>query len=128
MSDCNLLWRDFNIHRSGALTAPPGCYMSDTTSNYCRLLARLVCTMQPCTSLQCHFIRSHIRRAECMCNRPPAFWQNDRDLLQATAVTRGWNGYLNKSQHRKLILDRKAPNQDVSITSHELYHSPYKLT
>ena len=21
------------------------------------------------------------------------FWQNDRDLLRATAVTRGWNGY-----------------------------------
>ena len=27
------------------------------------------------------------------------FWQNDRDLLRATAVTRGWNGYRNKSQH-----------------------------
>ena len=26
------------------------------------------------------------------------FWQNDRDLLRATAVTRGWNGYRNKSQ------------------------------
>ena len=35
------------------------------------------------------------------------FWQNDRDLLRATAVTRGWNGYRNKSQHRKLILERK---------------------
>ena len=22
------------------------------------------------------------------------FWQNDRDLLRATAVTRGWNGYV----------------------------------
>ena len=30
------------------------------------------------------------------------FWQNDRGLLRATAVTRGWNGYRNKSQHRKL--------------------------
>ena len=27
------------------------------------------------------------------------FWQNDRDLLRATVVTRGWNGYRNKSQH-----------------------------
>ena len=25
------------------------------------------------------------------------FWQNDWDLLHATAVTRGWNGYQNKS-------------------------------
>ena len=32
------------------------------------------------------------------------FWQNDRDLLRATAITRGWNGYRNKSQHRKLSL------------------------
>ena len=30
-------------------------------------------------------------------------WQNDRDLLRATAVTRGWNGYRSKSQHRKLF-------------------------
>ena len=29
------------------------------------------------------------------------FWQNDRDFLRATVVTRGWNGYRNKSQHRK---------------------------
>ena len=35
------------------------------------------------------------------------FWQNDRGLLRATAVTRGWNGYRNKSQHRKLILEKK---------------------
>ena len=35
------------------------------------------------------------------------FWQNDRDLLCATAVTRGWNRYRNKSQHRKLILEKK---------------------
>ena len=27
------------------------------------------------------------------------FWQNDRDFLRATVVTRGWNGYRNKSQH-----------------------------
>ena len=35
------------------------------------------------------------------------FWQDDRDLLRATAVTRGWNGYRNKSQHRKLSLENK---------------------
>ena len=28
------------------------------------------------------------------------FWQNDQGLLLATAVTRGWNGYRNKSQHK----------------------------
>ena len=35
------------------------------------------------------------------------FWQNDRDDLCATAVTRGWNGHRNKSQHRKLTLEKK---------------------
>ena len=35
------------------------------------------------------------------------FWQNDRDLLRANAVTRGWNGYRNQSQHRKLIPEKK---------------------
>ena len=35
------------------------------------------------------------------------FWQNDRGLLCATAVAQGWNGYRNKSQHRKLTLEKK---------------------
>ena len=35
------------------------------------------------------------------------FCQNDRDLLHATAVTRGWNGYRNKSQHKKSTLENK---------------------
>ena len=28
-------------------------------------------------------------------------WQNEGDILRATAVTRGWNKYQNKSRHRK---------------------------
>ena len=36
------------------------------------------------------------------------FWQNDRDFLRATVVTRGWNGYRNtESQHRKSTLEKK---------------------
>ena len=35
------------------------------------------------------------------------FWQNDRDFLRATVVTRGWNRYRNKSQHRKSTLEKK---------------------
>ena len=34
-------------------------------------------------------------------------WQNDRDLLRATAVTRAWDGYRNKSQHRKLTAEKE---------------------
>ena len=33
------------------------------------------------------------------------FWQYDRDLSRATAVTRGWNGYRNKSQLRRFAME-----------------------
>ena len=29
------------------------------------------------------------------------FWQNDRGLLRATAVTRGWNGYRKKERKKE---------------------------
>ena len=35
------------------------------------------------------------------------FWQNDRGLLRATAVTRVWKRHRNKSQHKKLTLEKK---------------------
>ena len=51
-----------------------------------------------------HFMQSHIRKVHaCLavtCHLH--FWQNDRDLLRATAVTRGWNGYRNRSRHKKV--------------------------
>ena len=68
---------------------------------------RVLCT--PYNHAPCHFMQSHIRKVyACLavtCHL--RFWQNDRGLLRATAVTRGWNGYRNKSQHRKLILEKK---------------------
>ena len=61
--------------------------------------------MQPC-----HFIQSTISKVHaylavtCYLH----FWQTDQDLLRATAVTwEGWNGYQNKSQHKKLTLEKK---------------------
>ena len=80
--------------------------------------ARLVYTIQPCTTSRkvraCLAVTCHLH-----------FWQNDRALLRATAVTRGWNGYRNKSQHRQWTLETKilraAPagtqTLDLSITS-----------
>ena len=54
-------------------------------------------------------MQSHIRKVyACLavaCHLH--FWQNDRDLLRATPVKRGWNGYRSKSQHRKLTLEKK---------------------
>ena len=93
-----------------------------------------VYTIQPRISLQRHFIRSHMRRVlVCLavtCHLH--FWQNVRDVLRATAVTRGWNEYRKKSQHRKLKIDSgeehspAAPagtrTRDLSITSPSLYH------
>ena len=75
----------------------------------CCLGASSVYTIQSCTNLKCHFIQSHIGTVYvCLavtCHLH--FWQNDRDLLHAAVVTRGWNGYWNKSQHRKLTPEKK---------------------
>ena len=68
---------------------------------------RVLCT--PYNHAPWHFMQSHIRKVyACLavtCHL--RFWQNDRGLLRATVVTRGWNGYRNKSQHRKLTLEKK---------------------
>ena len=64
LNDC-LLARVFNIHRSGILTALFGCYIACATSNCCRLSARSVYIIQPCASLQCHFMQSHIHPTSC---------------------------------------------------------------
>ena len=36
------------------------------------------------------------------------FGQNDRDLLRATAVTRGWNGYRNTEESAQKVADAAA--------------------
>ena len=62
------------------------------------------------TNAEARFNKIHIRKVyaclavTCHLHR---FWQNDRDFLRATAVTRGSNGYRNKSQHRKSTLEKK---------------------
>ena len=92
-----------NIHRSGVLTALAWLVPHETTA----VLAQVLCT--PYDHAPCHFMQSHIRKVyaclavTCYLH----FWQNDRDLLRATAVTRGWNGYRNNSQHRQLALEKK---------------------
>ena len=61
------------------------------------------------TNAEARFNKSHIRKVyACLavtCHLH--FWQNDRDFLRATVVTRGWNGYRNKSQHGKSTLEKK---------------------
>ena len=80
------------------LTALFGCYTAGATWSCCRLGASSAYTIQPCSSLQCHFIWTHIHRVHvCLaitCHLH--FWQNDGDLLWTTAVTWGWNIYQKK--------------------------------
>ena len=75
-----------NIHRSGVLTALTWLVPNETAA----ISARLVYTIQPCI-MSLH--ESHIRKVyACLAvTRHLHFWWNDRDLLRATAVTRGWN-------------------------------------
>ena len=99
-----------NIQGSGVLISLFGCSIAYATWNCCRTGASFVYTIQLCTSLQCHFIQSHIGRVyvylAVTCHLH--FWGNNRDLLRATAVTRKKNGYRNKkSEHRKLTLEKK---------------------
>ena len=95
-----------NIHRSGVLTALAWLVPQESAARESQS-RRVLCT--PYNHAPCHFMQSHIRKVDaCLavtCHL--RFWQNDRGLLHATAVTRGWNGYRNKSQHRKLTLEKK---------------------
>ena len=89
-----------NIHQGGVLTVLAS---HETTA----ISAQVLWTSY--NHAPCHFMQSHIRKmyaclaVTCYLH----FWQNDRDLLRATAVTRGWNRYRNKSQHRELTLEKK---------------------
>ena len=88
------------------------------------------------TNAEARFNKSHIRKVyACLavtCHLH--FRQNDRDFLRATVVTRGWNGYRNKSQHRKSTLEKKIlpPFQQGSFNhksgalTTELSPPPYK--
>ena len=93
-----------NIRRSGVLTAQAWLVPHETAA----VSSRSVYPIQPCTMsfhAKPHMIRKVHACLAVTCHL--RFWQNDRDLLRATAVTQGWNGYRNKSQHRKLTLEKK---------------------
>ena len=97
---CTRLWLDMSdklfiarffeyIHRSGVLTALAWLVPHETAATS----AQVLCT--PYNHAPCHFMQSHIRKvyARLAVTCHLHFWQNDRDLLRATAVTQGWNGY-----------------------------------
>ena len=80
-----------DIHRSGVLTALARLVPHKTAA----FSAQVLCT--PYNHAPCHFTQSHVRKVHA-CSAVTChlyFWQNDRDLLRATAVRRGWNGHRN---------------------------------
>ena len=86
MSDWLFKARFLNIHRSGVLTALAWLVPHETAA----VSAQVLCT--PYNHAPCHFMQSHIRNVNaCLavtCHLH--FWQNDRGLLRATTVTRGY--------------------------------------
>ena len=79
------------------------------------------------TNAEARFNKIHIRKVyACLavtCHLH--FWQNDRDFLRATVVTRGWNGYRNKRSAQKVDPGEETSpavpagirTRDLSITS-----------
>ena len=79
------------------------------------------------TNAEARFNKSHIRKVyACLavtCHLH--FWQNDRDFLRATVVTRGWNGYRKKESAQKVdpgeenypAVPAGIRTRDLSITS-----------
>ena len=95
-----------NIHRSGVLTALAWLVPQESAARESQSRHVL---RTPYNHAPCHFMQSHIHKVYvCLavtCHLH--FWQNDQGLLRATAVTRGWNECRNKSQYRKLTLEKK---------------------
>ena len=77
--------------------------------SWCLMSSDVIWQGQVVTNSEARFNKSHMRKVyACFavtCHLH--FWQNDRDFLCATVVTRVWNGYQNKSQHRKSTLEKK---------------------
>ena len=89
-----------NIHRSGVLTALAWLVPQESAARESQS-RRVLCT--PYNHAPCHFMQSHIRKVyACLavtCHL--RFWQNDRGLLRAAAVTPwlqgGLSGHVNSA-------------------------------
>ena len=122
MGGCSFAQHSSSVHWNDVLTALFGCYVAVATWNCCHL--------NTCSVL-CHFSWNHIRRVRvCLamtCHLH--FWQNGQDVLRATMVTWGWNGYQNKSAWKVDPGEENTPaapdrNQthNLLITGPVLYH------
>ena len=121
LNECLALHSAFWIATEFITALPFNCYLAGATWNCCQLCSCSVETTEPCTSLQCHFIQSHICRvrvylaATCHLH----FGQNEWDLLRATTVTHHWNRKQCKRQHRKLTQRRTFQESHLCLFNHE---------
>ena len=119
-----LLLLFLNIHRSGVLTALAWLVPHETAA----VSAQVLCT--PYNHVPCHFMQSHIRKVyACLavtCHLH--FWQNDRDLLRATAVTesRPWRRKFSRRSSRDSI-PRPFNHESGALTT-ELSPPPHAPT
>ena len=103
MSDWLFIARFLNSHRSGVLKRWYGWCRVKLQPSWCKFCVHRT-TMLHVTSCKATYVRCmHVLAVTCHRH----IWQNDQDLLRATVVTWGWKGYRNKSQHRKLTLEKK---------------------
>ena len=119
MSDCRFLQRVLNMYLQRCLVVtwlvPRETAAISTQSVY---------TIQPC-SMSRHFTQSQLRRVHaCLavtCHLH--FWQNDRECLRATAVTRCWKGYriraqqVNPGEEKSPAAPAGTQTRDLSVTS-----------
>ena len=115
-SDWLFITRFLNIHRSGVLTALAWLVPHETAA----VSAQVLCT--PYNHAPCHFMQSHIRKvyAYLALTCHLHFWQNDRGLLRATAVTRRWNGYRNKRAQKVDPGEENSPTAPAGIRTCDL--------
>ena len=96
-----------NIHQSGVLTV-----MLHGRSHVKLLLSwHVMCIPRNHAPYHVTSYKATYMRCTCLAATGHLHvWQNDQELLHATVVTWGWNGYRNKSQHRKLTPKKILPS------------------
>ena len=105
------------------LTALFSCYMDGATWNCFRLGARSVYTMQPCTSLRCHFFRSHIHACVFSCNMPLAPLAEWPGCFTCYCGHKGVEPIRNKSKHIRLNIEKNILPPLLPVLEPETFRS-----
>ena len=127
MCDCSFTQRVLNIYwsvYSAAWLLRGWCHVK-------LLPSRRKYTIQPCTCLQCHFIRSHIRRMHVLsCNLPPALlaeWAGSftwccSNMGEEWIPKWGSAHKIDHGEENSPAVPAGIRTRDLSIASPSLYH------